>query len=174
MVHAVVSRAAPSSGTGCVVVKGNPLLSSGGLRQVACRWQRRTVGLKAEVRKRDSGPLGVRCEVITVDESNFEQVVLRSEVPVLVDFWATWCGPCMLVATSMEAIEKKYAGKLRVVKIETDPNPTLVQMYNVYGLPTLVMFRDGEEVEGGRCEGAISLQKLEAMLTEALPSLAAA
>ena len=146
-------------------------LRSGGLRGLQSLQGVRGAGLRVRVQNPN---VGVRCEVITVHEGNFEQEVLKSDVPVLVDFWASWCGPCKLVANSMDEVDRKYAGKLKVVKVETSSNPTLVQVFQVYGLPTLIMFRDGEVVEGGRHEGAISLKKLEFMLEEALPSLATA
>lgn len=73
----------------------------------------------------------------------------------------------------MDVVDRKYEGKLKVVKVETDPNPKLVEKYKVYGLPTLLMFRDGEALVGGRHEGAISLKKVEAMITKVLPSLSA-
>jgi thioredoxin 1 len=88
-----------------------------------------------------------------------------------VDFWASWCGPCKLVAPSMDKIEQKYSGQVKVVKIETDENPKLVEMYKVYGLPTLILFIDGKEVPGSRHEGAISFAKVESLLKSLLPTL---
>lgn len=158
---------------GDVVPGRNSLMVSSGLRQVSWRWQGQGGGrLRAEVR--GSKGLGVRCKVMSVTEKSFEAEVLKSDLPVLVDFWANWCGPCKLVATSMDVVDRKYEGKLKVVKVETDPNPKLVERYKVYGLPTLIMFRDGKVISGGRYEGAISLAKLESMLKKVLPSLAAA
>lgn len=74
----------------------------------------------------------------------------------------------------MSCFLQKYEGSLKVVKVETDPNPQLVEKYKVYGLPTLILFQNGEVVPGSRREGAISLKKMESMLIEVLPSLTAA
>lgn len=102
--------------------------------------------------------------VSNVGQDNFEAEVLQSPEPVLVDFWATWCGPCKLVAPLMDAVEKEYGGAIKVVKVEADPNPDLVQKYEVYGLPTLILFKDGKKVEGGHHEGAINKAKVIAWL----------
>eukprot|EP00887_Chlorella_sp_A99_P002239 scaffold10.g2239.t1 len=102
--------------------------------------------------------------VADISDANFEAEVLKSEVPVLVDFWATWCGPCKLVVPTMVWAEKEYAGKLKVVKVEVDPNPAAVERYGVYGLPCLILFKDGAEVEGSHAEGAVTRKVLQEYL----------
>jgi thioredoxin 1 len=94
-------------------------------------------------------------------DAEFEQEVLKAEGPVLVDFWAPWCGPCKLVAPLMTWAEKEHAGALKVVKVEHDPNKSLVEKYKVYGLPTLIVFKDGQEVPGSKKEGAVTKAILE-------------
>eukprot|EP00192_Tetraselmis_astigmatica_P015443 CAMPEP_0117667510 /NCGR_PEP_ID=MMETSP0804-20121206/11013_1 /TAXON_ID=1074897 /ORGANISM="Tetraselmis astigmatica, Strain CCMP880" /LENGTH=163 /DNA_ID=CAMNT_0005475257 /DNA_START=226 /DNA_END=717 /DNA_ORIENTATION=+ len=103
--------------------------------------------------------------VIEVNESNWEDEVIKSDKMVLVDYWATWCGPCKLVAPMMDWVEKECPD-LKVVKVETDPNPSLVEKYKVYGLPTLMLFKDGEVVPGSHHEGAIAKKSLQAYLEE--------
>ena len=80
----------------------------------------------------------------TVSDSTFEQEVLRSEQPVLVDFWAGWYGPCKLVAPTVEALARDYSGRLRVVKSDVDENANSAARYGVRGIPTLALFKDGE------------------------------
>jgi thioredoxin 1 len=89
-----------------------------------------------------------------LNESNFEQVVLQSEKPVLVDFWAEWCGPCRALAPIVEAIAEQYADAARVVKLNVDHNPSVVQRYRIQAIPTLILFEDGEEKD--RIIGAAS------------------
>ncbi|KAJ7550681.1 hypothetical protein O6H91_07G112300 [Diphasiastrum complanatum] len=112
------------------------------------------------------------CGALSIGQDHFEEAVLKSNLPVLVDFWAEWCGPCKLVAPVVDWAAKNYAGQLKVYKIETDANPELVSKYKPYGLPTLIVFKDGEEVPGSRKEGAITIAKLQAHLDDLLPTLA--
>ena len=93
-----------------------------------------------------------------VDEENFQKVVLESEVPVLVDFWAEWCGPCRPLAPIVEALAEQYAGAARVVKLNVDDNPSIVQRYRVQAIPTLILFQDGEEKN--RIIGAVSKETI--------------
>ncbi len=82
--------------------------------------------------------------VFEVSDATFDQEVLQSEQPVLVDFWAVWCGPCKAIAPIVDGIAASYAGKLKVAKVNVDENPATPGRYNVRGIPALVFFKDGK------------------------------
>ena len=87
-------------------------------------------------------------EIITnVNDASFKPVVLESKQPVLVDFWAEWCGPCRALAPILEGLADRYAGKARIVKLNVDENPAVVRRYQVQAIPTLILFQEGEESE---------------------------
>ncbi|MEM8604078.1 MAG: thioredoxin [Cyanobacteria bacterium P01_H01_bin.121] len=100
--------------------------------------------------------------VAEISDGQFEAEVLKSEETVLVDFWATWCGPCRLIAPFMDWAASTYGDRLKVVKMEVDPNPETIAKYKVEGIPTLMLFRGGEVLD--RVEGAIGKPKLETLL----------
>ena len=83
---------------------------------------------------------------VSVTDTTFEAEVLQSTEPTLVDFWAEWCGPCRMVAPAVEAIAEEYAGKLRAAKMDVDANPSTPQGLGIMGIPTLILFKNGEEV----------------------------
>lgn len=86
-------------------------------------------------------------KVISVNESNWDQEVLNSELPVLVDFWAPWCGPCRLIAPIVEEIAIEMEGKAKVVKVNTDENPNLAMKYGIRAIPTIMVFKNGRVVD---------------------------
>jgi len=82
-----------------------------------------------------------------VTDSTFKQEVLESEAPVLVDFWAPWCGPCRMVAPVVDEISEQYDGKVKVVKVNTDENPSVASQYGIRSIPTLMIFKGGQRVD---------------------------
>jgi len=100
--------------------------------------------------------------VIEATDGNFDQVVLQSDGPVLVDFWAEWCGPCRRLAPTIEAVAEEYAARARVVKLNVDAAPATAQRYGIQGIPTLILFRDGAEKE--RIVGAATKEAIAAMI----------
>jgi thioredoxin 1 len=82
-------------------------------------------------------------QIIHVSDSSFEQDVLKSNVPVLLDFWAEWCGPCKMIAPILDQIAAEYAGKVIVAKMNVDENPRTPMKFNVRGIPTLILFKNG-------------------------------
>lgn len=100
--------------------------------------------------------------ILDLKDSNFDTEVLRSEVPVLVDFWAEWCGPCKMMAPTVDAIAGEYAGKLKVGKLDVDENGGTAMRYNIRGIPTLLLFKDGRVVE--QRVGAVGKSEVVKML----------
>ncbi len=86
-------------------------------------------------------------KTFVVTEATFEEDVLKSELPVLIDFWAEWCAPCRMIAPLVDQLATKYAGKLRVGKVDADQNQGLLMQYGIMGIPTLMLFKDGEVAE---------------------------
>ncbi len=104
--------------------------------------------------------------VVTISDPQFSEEVLDAGQPVLVYFWATWCGPCRLMAPAIEAVAAQYSDRLKVVKMEIDPNPESVAQYQVEGVPALRLFQNGQVIQS--TEGAMNKQKLEEFLTTVL------
>jgi thioredoxin 1 len=87
-------------------------------------------------------------EIRVVTDATFEEMVLKNERPVVVDFWAVWCGPCKMVAPEMEKIATKYDGQVDVVKVDVDANPGLSRAFNIMSIPTIAFFKPGAQPQG--------------------------
>ncbi len=101
-------------------------------------------------------------EIVNVTDASFEDDVLKSETPVLLDYWAEWCGPCKMIAPVLDEIARDYADRLKVCKLNIDENEATAPKYNVRGIPTLMLFKDGS-VEATKV-GALSKSQLTAFL----------
>lgn len=85
--------------------------------------------------------------VLDVTDATFESEVLQAEKPVLVDFWAPWCGPCRTIAPTVEQMAQKYAGRAKVVKVNVDDNPRIAQQFQIMSIPTLMVFKNGSAIK---------------------------
>src|SRR5256885_7462682 len=100
--------------------------------------------------------------VTETSDGTFENDVLKSDRPVVVDFWAEWCAPCRMLAPTVEAVAELYAARARVVKLNVDDNPSVSQRYGIKGIPTLILFRGGKEEE--RVVGATSKEAISKLI----------
>lgn len=101
-------------------------------------------------------------KIIELSDDTFEQDVLKSDLPVLVDYWAEWCGPCKMIAPVLEEVADDYSGKLKIAKLNIDDNPDTPPAYGIRGIPTLMLFKNGE-VEATKV-GAVSKSQLTAFI----------
>lgn len=104
--------------------------------------------------------------IVQVSDASFEQDVLTSELPVLVDYWAAWCGPCKMIAPVLDELAKEYEGKIKICKMDVDANKETPAKFNIRGIPTLIMFKGGN-VEGTKV-GALSKAQLKEFIDASL------
>ena len=97
-----------------------------------------------------------------ISDADFEQEVIKAEVPVLVDFWAPWCGPCQMIAPMLEELAQELGAKIKIAKMNVDENPTTPPLYNIRAIPTLILFKGGEIVE--QITGVVPKDQLKSKL----------
>jgi len=106
--------------------------------------------------------------IVEVTDANFDQLVLKSEQPVLVDFWAAWCGPCKAIAPIVDEVAQSYSGRVKIGKMDVDKNAATPQRYGVRGIPTLLLFKDGQVKE--QIVGYVARDVIEKALDKNLTS----
>ncbi len=105
-------------------------------------------------------------KVLTITDATFDAEVVKSDQPVLVDFWATWCAPCKAIAPTIDAIAEEYDGQVKVGKVNVDDSPATPGKYGVRGIPTIILFKDGKVVD--QVVGAVPKSQLEVLIKKAL------
>ena len=105
-------------------------------------------------------------DLVHVNDKNFSEEVLKAALPVLVDFWATWCGPCRSISPMVEALAKEFSGRVKVAKLNVDENPATPGQYGVRGIATLILFKEGKILD--QMVGAVPKARLVAMIEKAL------
>lgn len=105
-------------------------------------------------------------KVLEFTDDNFDSEVIKSDIPVLVDFWATWCAPCKAIAPTIDALADSFNGKVKIGKVNVDDNPNIPGQFGVRGIPTLILFKDGKVVD--QLVGAIPKNQLEELINKAL------
>ncbi|MCL2762180.1 MAG: thioredoxin [Treponema sp.] len=101
---------------------------------------------------------------ITITGDNFEREVLQSAIPVLIDFWAVWCGPCKMIAPLIDQLADEYEGRIKVGKVNVDEESSLAEQHGIASIPTLVLYKDGDVI--GQKAGAASKRDIEAMFKD--------
>lgn len=101
---------------------------------------------------------------LNITDSDFEKEVLKSDIPVLVDFWAPWCGPCRMMAPIIDEISEKYKGKIKVAKLNTDENPVSATEYQITAIPTLMIFKNGKVIK--EMVGVVPKNEIERIIEE--------
>lgn len=109
-------------------------------------------------------------KVLEVNDQNFEQDVLASDQPVLVDFWAVWCAPCRMLSPTIDAVAEAYQGTAKVAKVNVDDSPSTAQRYGIKGIPTLILFKNGTEQE--RVVGSTSKDAISRLIDKHLSAAA--
>ena len=105
-------------------------------------------------------------KIFAFTDAQFDADVLKSDTPVLVDFWATWCAPCLAIAPVLEQLAEEYDGKIKIGKVNVDENPATPSQYGVRGIPTMILFKDGQIVD--QLVGAVPKKQVDSLLQKAL------